>query len=172
MINFLTNLKLRRKLLVAMAPLALMVVISGLYSSIQSKRIDTRYSELLDQDVRTLKNLTRAKALAALFGQLLYADIAEMNPDKLHTIEGQLDKTYADYQALIAESVRQCPNRAKEITSAESIFDRAVSSSRAVRAAALVGDNTKSMNLMRGGIDAELQRGPTLASLWTSSPPN
>ena len=159
MINFLTNLKLRRKLLVAMAPLALMVVISGLYSSIQSKRIDTRYSELLDQDVRTLKNLTRAKALAALFGQLLYTDIAEVNPDKLHTIEGELDKTYADYQALIAESVRQSPNRAKEITSAETIFDRAVSNSRAVRAAALVGDNTKSMNLMRGGIDAELQRG-------------
>jgi len=59
----------------------LMVVISGLYSSIRSQRIDTRYSEVLDQDVRTLKNLTRAKALAALFGQLLYADIAEMNTD-------------------------------------------------------------------------------------------
>ena len=78
-----------------MAPLALMVVISGLYSSIQSKRIDTRYSELLDQDVRTLKNLTRAKALAALFGQLLYTDIAEMNPDKLHMFP---EATYTSLQ--------------------------------------------------------------------------
>jgi signal transduction histidine kinase/DNA-binding response OmpR family regulator/HPt (histidine-containing phosphotransfer) domain-containing protein len=159
MINFLTNLTLRRKLILAMAPLVLMVLIAGLYASIQIKHIDTRYSDLLDQDVRTVKNLTRAKALAALFGQLLYADIVELDPDKMYTIEGELDKTYAEYQALIAESVRQSPNRAKEITSAEASFDRAAFDSRAVRAATLVGNNTKAMNLMRGGIDAELQRG-------------
>jgi signal transduction histidine kinase/DNA-binding response OmpR family regulator/HPt (histidine-containing phosphotransfer) domain-containing protein len=159
MINFLANLTLRRKLILAMAPLVLMVLIAGLYASIQIKHIDTRYSDLLDQDVRTVKNLTRAKALAALFGQLLYADIVELDPDKMYTIEGELDKTYAEYQALIAESVRQSPNRAKEITSAEASFDRAAFDSRAVRAATLVGNNTKAMNLMRGGIDAELQRG-------------
>ena len=76
-----------------MAPLVLMVVIGGFYSSMQSKRIDTRYSELLDKDVRTLKNLTRAKALAALFGQLLYQEIAELDPDEKHTIDAELDKT-------------------------------------------------------------------------------
>jgi len=142
-----------------MAPLVLMVVIGGFYSSLQSTRIDTRYSELLDKDVRTLKNLTRAKALAALFGQLLYEEIAELDPDEKHKIEAELDKTYTEYQALIAESVRQSPSRAKEITSAETVFNRAVSDSRPVRAATLVGDHTKSMNLMRGGIDSELQRG-------------
>jgi signal transduction histidine kinase/DNA-binding response OmpR family regulator/HPt (histidine-containing phosphotransfer) domain-containing protein len=159
MINFLANLTLRRKLILAMAPLVLMVVIAGLYASIQIRHIDTRYSDLLDQDVRTVKNLTRANTLAALFGQLLYADIVELDPDKMYRIEGELDKTYVQYQALIAESVRQSPNRAKEITSAKATFDRAVFDSRAVRAAALVGDNTKSMNLMRGRIDAELQGG-------------
>jgi two-component system sensor histidine kinase/response regulator len=152
------NLKLRRKLLIAMAPLVLMVVMAGLYASFQSKRIDARYSELLDQDVRSLKNLTRAKAQAALFGQLLYADIAEPDPDKMPKIEGELDKTYTDFQTLIAESVRQSPDRAKEIKAADATFDQAVSDSRPVRAATLVGDNIKSMNLMRGGVDAELQR--------------
>jgi signal transduction histidine kinase/DNA-binding response OmpR family regulator/HPt (histidine-containing phosphotransfer) domain-containing protein len=159
MINFLASLKLRRKLLLAMAPLALMVVIAGLYASIQIKSIDTRYSELLDQDVRTVMNLTRATALAALFGQLLYADIAELDADRMHRIEGELDKTYADYQALIIESARQSRIRAKEINSAAATFDRAVFDSRAVRAETLVGDNTKSMMLMRGRTDAELQRG-------------
>ena len=67
MISFLANLKLRRKLLLAMAPLALMVIVAGPYASIQSKRIDTRYSELLDQDVSTLQQLTQAEAQAVLF---------------------------------------------------------------------------------------------------------
>src|SRR5271165_646516 len=159
MIRFLENLKLRRKLLVAMAPLALMVIVAGLYASIESKKIDTRYSELLDQDVGALQHLTQANAEAALFGQLLYEDIAEFDPDKMRVIEGELDKTYSGFQTLIAESLRQSPNRAKEIKTAEALFDRAVLDSRPVRAATLIGDNTKSMNLMRGGVDVELQRG-------------
>ena len=159
MIRFLKNLKLRRKLLVAMAPLALMVIVAGLYSSIESKKIDARYSELLDQDVGALQHLTEAKAEAALFGQLLYEDIAELEPDKMRVIEGALDKTYSRFQTFIAESLRQSPNRRKEIEAAEALFDRAVLDCRPVRAATLIGDNTKSMNLMRGGIDAELQRG-------------
>src|SRR5271167_4149128 len=158
MIRFLENLKLRRKLLVAMAPLALMVIVAGLYASIESKNIDTRYSELLDQDVRTLQQLTRAKAEAALFGQLLYEDIAELNPDKMWILDGELDQAYAEFQTLVAESLRRSPNRAKEIKAAEALFDRALLDSRPVRAATLIGDNTKSMNLMRGGVDAEMQR--------------
>ncbi|MGB8325382.1 MAG: response regulator, partial [Candidatus Acidiferrum sp.] len=153
------NLKLRRKFLLAMAPLAILVVFAVVYFSIQTKSIDTRYSELLDQDVQALENLTRAKAQAALFGQLLFEDIAELDPDKMRNIESELDKTYADYQTLIGESVHLSPNRAQQIKAAKAIYDQAVSDSRPVRAATLVGDNTKSMTLMRGGVDAELQRG-------------
>jgi len=82
MIRFLANLKLRRKLLIAMAQLALMVVVAGLYASIQSKRIDTHYTHLLDQDLRTVQDLARAKAQVALFGQLLYEETAELSLDK------------------------------------------------------------------------------------------
>ena len=38
------NLSLRRKLLAAMLPLALMAIAAGVYSSIESKVIDTWYS--------------------------------------------------------------------------------------------------------------------------------
>ena len=38
--GFLTNLGLRRKLLISIAPLALMVVAAGVYSSIESKTIE------------------------------------------------------------------------------------------------------------------------------------
>ena len=46
--SLLANLKLRKKLLVALAPLVVMVVVAGLYSSIEAKRIDTWYSLLID----------------------------------------------------------------------------------------------------------------------------
>jgi signal transduction histidine kinase/DNA-binding response OmpR family regulator len=159
MIRFLENLKLRRKLLVAMAPLALMVIVAGLYSSRESKQIDTHYSQLLSQDVGALQDLTDAKAEAALFGQLLYEEIAELDLDKMHRIDSELDKTYANYRVLIAEALKEAPSRAKEIKAAEALFDQAVFDSRSVRTVTLVNDNTKAMNLMRGGVDAELQRG-------------
>ena len=159
MIRFLENLKLRRKLLVAMAPLALMVIVAGLYSSRASKQIDTHYSQLLSQDVGALQDLTDAKAEAGLFGQLLYEEIAELDLDKMHHIDGELDKTYANYRVLIAEALKEAPSRAKEIKAAEALFDQAVFDARAVRTVTLVNDNAKAMNLMRGGVDAELQRG-------------
>ena len=158
MIRFLANLKLRRKLLIAMAPLTLMVIVAGLYASIQSKRIDTHYTKLLGQDLRTVQDLARAKAQVALFGQLLYEETAELNLDKMHLIDEELDKTYADYRTLVAEAVHQSPNRAEQINADAALFDQAVADSRSVRAASLINDNTKSMNLMRGGVDAELRR--------------
>ena len=158
MIRFLENLKLRRKLMVAMAPLALMVILAGHYASREIKAIDTHYSDLLNRDIRALQNLTRAKAQAALFGQLLYTEIAETNEDRMRVIDGELDKAYADYQGLVADALRQSPGRAKEIKIAVALLDQAVIDCRPVRAATLAGDPAKSMGLMRGGIDGELQR--------------
>jgi signal transduction histidine kinase/DNA-binding response OmpR family regulator/HPt (histidine-containing phosphotransfer) domain-containing protein len=157
MIRFLENLKLRRKLLVAMAPLALMVIIAGMYSSRESRQIDTHYSQLLSQDVGALQHLTQAKAEAALFGQLLYEEIAELDPDKMHRIDSELDKTYANYRALIHQALQESRSRAGEIKAAEALFDRAVLDSGPVRAATLVNSNTKAMDLMRGSVDAEMQ---------------
>ena len=157
MIRFLTNLKLRRKLLIAMLPLVIMVLIAGLYSSIEIKKIDTRYSNLIDQDVLALQHLTQAKAEAAVFGQLLYGEIAEPDVDKMRVIDGKLEQASAEYQRLIAESLRNTPGRAWEIKSAAALFSHVVADSHPVRAAAMANDNTKAMNLMRGGVDAQLQ---------------
>lgn len=151
------NLKIRRKLLAAMLPLVVMVIVAGVYSSIAIKKIDTRYTELIDQDVNALQHLTQARTEAALFGQFLYEDIAELNADKMRVLESQLDKSDAEYQSHIAEAMRESPNHAKEIQAAAALFDQAVNDSRAVRAATFANDNSKSMNLMRGSVDAELR---------------
>jgi two-component system sensor histidine kinase/response regulator len=152
------NLKIRRKLLTAMLPLVIMVIVAGVYSSIEIKKIDTRYTELIDQDVSALQHLTQARTQAALYGEFLYEDIAELDADRMRGIENRLDKTYAQYQSLIAQSLNESPHRDKEIQAAADLFDQAVNDSRAVRSATLASDNKKSMDLMRGNTDAELQR--------------
>ena len=146
MIRFLENLKLRRKLLVAMAPLALMVIIGGMYSSRASRQIDTHYSQLLSQDVGALQHLTAGESGGALVGQLLYEEIAELDVDKMHRIDSELDKTYANYRGLIDQALRRAPNHAGEIKAAQALFDQAVLDSGPVRAVTSVNSNAKAMN--------------------------
>ncbi len=153
-----SHVRLRRKLLLALLPLVVMVMVAGLYSSIESRRIDSWYSELIGEDIQTLQSLTEARAMSTRYGWYLYKEIAELDPDRMRKIEGELDKTYADYQEIIAQIPHQSPERAKQVRAAAGLFDKAVADSRPVRAATLINDNDKAMNLMRGGVDAELQR--------------
>jgi hypothetical protein len=159
--SYLANRKLRTKLLLALAPLALMVVVAALYSSTESKLIDAWYSELIDKDVSALRSSIEARALTMRFGFFLYKLIAEPDPDKMRVIEGNLDETYTDYQAVVAEAARESPSRAKKIKEAEALFEKAVADARPVRAATLMGDNTKS--LLRNKV-YNLQAGQTHAA--------
>jgi PAS domain S-box-containing protein len=152
----LTNLKLRTKLFLAVLPLAVMVVVATLYSSIASQKSDTAYSLLVDRDLKTLQSLTAARALTMRFGMTLYQLIAESNPDRRQSVDGELDKTYADYRASMAEALQQDPDRAGEINQVAALFDKVASDARPVRAAALNNNSEKAMSLMRVGVGAEL----------------
>ena len=158
MINFLANLKLRRKLLIAMAPLALMVVAAGVYSSFESKTIDTWYSNLIDTEVKTLRSLAEARSHTNRFGLFLYELVAETDPDRKQVIDGELEKTRADYQTVSSAALRESPERADKVRAAAALFDRAVADARPVRAAALAGNNEKAINLLHGGVNQELQQ--------------
>ncbi len=158
MIRLLMNLKLRRKLLIAMVPLALMVLFAGLYSTIQIKQIDTHYSELLDNDVKTLQSLTTQRALTMRFGMFLYDMIAESEPERVRSIEEELNKTKVEMQVALNASLQQSPDRSNEIRAAEALFERAELKAQAVREEVLAGNHQKAMILMHGGIDAELQQ--------------
>src|SRR5208283_498148 len=118
----------------------------------------TRYTDLIDQDVKALQGVLEARALTSRFGMFLYKEIAEPDPDKMRVIEGDLDQAYADHQAAVTDSLKASPNRSKELEAAAALFDKAASEARSVRAAALSGDNTKAMRLMRESVDPELLR--------------
>jgi signal transduction histidine kinase/DNA-binding response OmpR family regulator/HPt (histidine-containing phosphotransfer) domain-containing protein len=156
--GLLENLKLRRQLLIAMAPLAVMVILAGLYSSIQSKRIDTWYSQLIDNEVKAVHHIDTARSISRRFDLDLYRLITESNPDRRQVLDGQLDTTYAEYKMEIAEAIRLAPSRTAQITAASADFDKAVLDSRLVRAAALADDKVKAAALMNSSVDPELRQ--------------
>lgn len=155
--GLLANLKLRRKLLVAMAPLALMALIAGVYSSVRSKMIDTWYSVLIDNEVKAVHKVDTARADSLRYSLALYREASETDPDRLQVIEGELDARYADYKIQMADAQRLAPSWAPQINAAAFNFDNAVLHSRPVRAAALSGDKSKAAVLIASGVEAELQ---------------
>jgi signal transduction histidine kinase/CheY-like chemotaxis protein len=156
--GFLTNLRLRRKLLVAMIPLALMVVVAGVYSSVESKMIDTWYSVLIGTDVKALRSVGEARAHTNRFGLFLFELADESDPDRRQVIDGQLEEVGADFHTAMTAALKQSPERAEKINAASALFEQAEADARPVRAAALAGDSGKAFNLLRGGVNQELQR--------------
>jgi signal transduction histidine kinase/CheY-like chemotaxis protein/HPt (histidine-containing phosphotransfer) domain-containing protein len=156
--GLLANFKLRRKLLIAMSPLAFMAILAGLYSSFQSHRTDAFYSDLIDNQIKAVHHIDMARSLNRRFGFDLYNLIAEPDPDRRQIIDAQLDTTYSEYKAQIALANNLAPSRSAEITSAETKFDQVVLDSRLVRAAALANDSTKAAALIRSTVNPELQQ--------------
>ncbi len=156
--GLLANLKLRRKLLIAMAPLAVMAILAGLYSSIQSKRIDTWYSQLIDNEVKAVHHIDTTRSLNRRFELYLYRLIGETDPDRRQVIDTQLETTYSEFKTQIAETMRLAPAQTAQITAAAADFDKAAHDSQFVRAAALANNKEKAAAIMHATIDPELQQ--------------
>ena len=156
MIKFLENLRLRRKLLVAMMPLALMVIAAGVYSSVESKIIDTRYSDLIAGQVETLRSVTEARSHTNRFGLFLYAMVAETDPARKLSLDAELEKTRDSYEQAISEALRKSPELAEKLKAAAALFHQAAEDARPVRALAMAGNNAQALTLMHGSATQEL----------------
>ncbi len=155
---FLKSLRLRRKLLLAMVPLVLMVVAAGVYSSFETKMIDTWYSELIANQVEALRNVGEARANTNRFGLFLFELVDETDPDRRQVLDGQLTEVADDYHRVMAAALKQSPERAEQINEATALFEQAELDARPARAAAVAGNSAKATNLLRGGVNQELQR--------------
>ncbi len=155
--GFFANLRLRRKLLIAMVPLALMVVAAGVYSSVESKTIDAWYSALIDTQVKALRSVGDARAYTIRFGLYLFELVDESDPNRRQVLDGELEQVGADFHTVMTAALKQSPERADKINAASALFEQAEADARPVRAAALAGDNAKALNLLRGGVNQELQ---------------
>jgi len=153
----LANLRLRKKLLVALTPLVLMVVVAGLYSSIQATRIDTWYSRLIDNENKSVRNIDAARSQVLRYGLVLYQVIVETDPARMQTLNSQLQDAYNEYQALIADAKRLYPAYSQRIAAAATVFEKAVSDSRPARTAALANQNEKAAQIMHSTVDEEME---------------
>jgi two-component system, sensor histidine kinase and response regulator len=154
----LANLKIRRKLLLALVPLAVMVLAATTYSSIEMLRADARYSALIATDVKTLRSLTVARAKNNRFGQLIYEEIAETDPAKLAAIDATTEKTATEFYSSVDDAMRQSPNVVQEIEAVKSQFDLALSNSRRVRSQRLGGDTSSALRLVGETVDTQLEQ--------------
>jgi two-component system, sensor histidine kinase and response regulator len=157
-IRVLANLKIRRKLLLALFPLAAMVLAAATYSSIAMLRADARYSTLLATDVKTLRSLTVARAKSNRFGQLIYEEIAEPDSAKLTAIDTVTERTAAEFYSSVNDAMRQSPKAVHKIETVKTQFDEALSNSRRVRAQRLGGDTNVALRLVRETVDPQLEQ--------------
>src|ERR1700716_3346380 len=156
--GLLANFRIRTKVFVALLPLALMVIVAALYASIEMNRIDARYSDLISKDVKALYNLTIARVLSNRFGWLLYQEVAEPDADRMRVIDADLDGTAAEFYSSVALARAEIPSMAQKIDSAKGLFEQAVSDSRPIRAATLIGNSDKAIKLTRETFDPELRQ--------------
>src|SRR3954470_11526219 len=153
--GLLANFKVRSKVLIALLPLAMMIIIAALYSSDRMSTIDARYRGLFDKDVKALQNLTLAQAHNNKFGLFLYKEIAELDPGRMSVIDGEIDQTVADFHASMDEAKRESPDLTSDINAAAALFDQEAADSRAVRAATQAQQNDKGMKLVREVYDPQ-----------------
>jgi signal transduction histidine kinase/CheY-like chemotaxis protein len=154
--GLLANLKIRTKVLIALLPLVIMVIVAAMYASIEMNKIDRRYGELISKDVKALHDLTIARSLSNQFGLFLYKEIAEPDIDTMQVVDANLDETAARLRTYIEDAKHANPNFAPSIDAAAIDFEQAVTDSHPVRAATLAKNNARALELMRENFDPAL----------------
>jgi len=153
--GLLANLKIRTKVLIALLPLVIMVIIAVSYSSNRMSNIDARYRGLLDKNVKALQNLTLAQAHNNKLGLFLYKEIAEHDPGRMIAIDGDIEQAVNDFHVAIDEARRASPDLTSNIDAAAALFSQEVADSRPVRTATQAQQNEKAMKLMREVYDPQ-----------------
>jgi two-component system, sensor histidine kinase and response regulator len=152
----LANLKIRNKLLTALVPLGAMVLVAVAYSTFEMFRADTRYTILIDDDVKALRGVLVARGLCHRYHLGLYQEIAETDPAAKRKTDADLDGLAIEFDSYTSEAVRESPARATQIRDIARKFNEGVSWSRSVRSAALSGDSKTAVSLMHDQVDPKL----------------
>ncbi len=147
--GILSNFKIRTKILLALLPLAVMVIAAALFSSIEMRSIDTSYSSLVARDVNALQNLTFAQATNNRFEGGLYKEIAEPDLDRMLVIDRDLGQLITSFHSSMAEAKRSSPDLGTQMDAISSLFDKLVSDSQPIRVATQASQNEKAMRVMR-----------------------
>jgi two-component system sensor histidine kinase/response regulator len=153
--SFLSNFKIRTKILIALLPLAIMIIAAGLYSSVNLKRIDTRYTELIDGELSVQQALLVARADNNKVSLYLYKEIAETDPDQVQVIDSEFESAAADFINSANAARRGDPSLHEGVDAVLSSFNSFVANASPVRLAAKAGDKAKAIRIMHDALDPE-----------------
>lgn len=145
---WLSNLTIRTKLLLALVPLVLTVLVALSYASLEMDRIDDRYSVLIERQARATIALARSQQRLILAQQELYELIAETDLDQLSRADASINATVAEYLKLLDDAQRYSPEDAGRFGDILKFFQEYLVEAQAVRSKALLNADTQSLDLM------------------------
>ena len=154
----LDNLKIRNKLLIALLPLVVMVIVAVAYTTFQLSQADAHYTVLVDKEVKGVRGIIIARAKANHFGAILYEEMAAPDPGEKSELNGEADQDAADSLSALDLAIHESPSRAAKISELKATFQQAVQSSRRVHVAAINNDTPAALALMRQTVDPKLER--------------
>ena len=98
--GLLANFKIRTKVLIALLPLAIMVIVASVVLVDRDEAQSTpRYSSLIDKDVKALQNLTIARALNnPIRSDTFIRRLPRPTADRMRVIDADLDQTAAQFR--------------------------------------------------------------------------
>ena len=152
----LTNLRIRNKLLAALIPLGLMVIIAVSHSTYNMRLADGRYTAILDNDVKVVRSLVTARSLSNRFDLMMYEEMADTDPAVKLKADANLDQIVLEFRAATDDALRGSGPHAPAIREIAAHFNQAVSWSREVRSAALSGNAKTAVSLMQTQVEPQL----------------
>jgi len=153
------NLRIRTKLIIALVPLAVMVMAAGLYASVEMSRIDSRYNRMVERGLNATLSLNKANDRIDAICQLLLKEAVEDNADHTARLDGEIEKSMRDYAQLMEAGQRQAPREMQSRLSAISaMFEDGALSVRPLRSKALNGAHGEALSMLRGGAAVNLEQ--------------
>ncbi|HVI50105.1 MAG TPA: response regulator [Candidatus Sulfotelmatobacter sp.] len=156
------DLRIRTKLIIALVPLAVMVMAAGLYASLELSRIDGRYSQMVEQGLNATLSLNKANDRIDAICQLLLKEAVEDNADRSARLDGEIEKSMRDYAQMMELGRAQAPQTVKpRLAAISSLFEDGALNVRPVRAKALAGAHGEALAMLRAGAAVNLEQART-----------
>ena len=153
------DLRIRTKLIIALVPLAVMVMAAGLYASMEMMRIDTRYNGMVEQSLNATLSLNKASDRIAAICQLLLKEAVEDSTDRTVRLDAEIDKAVRDYTQLMTSANGQAPASVQpRLAGISAQFEESLLNLRPLRAKALNGAHGDMLTQLRAGAASGLEQ--------------
>jgi methyl-accepting chemotaxis protein len=117
------NLKIAHKVLLAMAVLAAVAVLSGLFATTRMRAIDDSYSALIDHEAEAVKAIARANVRVVSTGRQQYVLIAARNEAEREVVNKRMVTLRQDFHALTDKAAAALPQYRSRLEAAARDLD-------------------------------------------------